>query len=145
MNPHVNSTEAEHGTLLSIMWQPGWEGSLGENGYMYVYRWVPSLFTWNYHNIINYKIKRFLKKESQTNIWVVKQNDFQTCRNSGGSSQRHSLRERLKNFFSKRNNKSKTEEDVEIPKQSKETNNIRFQSEHLLIHNVVKIVKIIWN
>ena len=23
------------GTLLSIMWQPGWEGSLGENGYMY--------------------------------------------------------------------------------------------------------------
>ena len=26
-----------HGTLLSIMWQPGWEGSLGENGYMYMY------------------------------------------------------------------------------------------------------------
>ena len=26
-----------HGTLLSVMWQPGWEGSLGENGYMYVY------------------------------------------------------------------------------------------------------------
>ena len=24
-------------TLLSAMWQPGWEGSLGENGYMYVY------------------------------------------------------------------------------------------------------------
>ena len=23
------------GTLLSIMWQPGWEASLGENGYMY--------------------------------------------------------------------------------------------------------------
>ena len=25
------------GTLLNIMWQPGWEGSLGENGYMYMY------------------------------------------------------------------------------------------------------------
>ena len=26
-----------HGTLLNIMWQPGWEGSLGENGYMYMH------------------------------------------------------------------------------------------------------------
>ena len=25
------------GTLLSVMWQSGWEGSLGENGYMYMY------------------------------------------------------------------------------------------------------------
>ena len=25
------------GTLLNAMWQPGWEGSLRENGYMYVY------------------------------------------------------------------------------------------------------------
>ena len=23
-----------------------------ENGYMYLYGWVPSLFTWNYHNIV---------------------------------------------------------------------------------------------
>ena len=29
------------GTLLNIMWQPRWEGSLGENGYMYMYGWVP--------------------------------------------------------------------------------------------------------
>ena len=29
-------------------------GSLGENGYMYVYGWVPSLFTWTYHNIVNW-------------------------------------------------------------------------------------------
>ena len=36
------------------MWQLGWEGSLGENEYMYVYDWVPSLFTWNYHNIVNW-------------------------------------------------------------------------------------------
>ena len=27
--------------------------SLGENGYMYTYGWVPSLFTWNYHSIVN--------------------------------------------------------------------------------------------
>ena len=26
-----------HGTLLNGMWQPGWEGSLGENGYTYMY------------------------------------------------------------------------------------------------------------
>ena len=26
-----------HGALLSVMWQSGWEGSLGENGYMYIY------------------------------------------------------------------------------------------------------------
>ena len=24
------------GTLLNVLWQPGWEGSLGENGYMYM-------------------------------------------------------------------------------------------------------------
>ena len=23
--------------MLNVMWQPGWEGSLGENGYMYMY------------------------------------------------------------------------------------------------------------
>ena len=25
------------GTLLNVIWQPGWEGSLGENEYMYMY------------------------------------------------------------------------------------------------------------
>ena len=25
-----------HGTLLNVMWQPGWKGSLGENVYMYM-------------------------------------------------------------------------------------------------------------
>ena len=25
------------GTLFNDMWQPGWEGSLGENGYTYIY------------------------------------------------------------------------------------------------------------
>ena len=28
---------AVHGTLLKVMWQPGWDGSLGVNGYMYMY------------------------------------------------------------------------------------------------------------
>ena len=25
------------GTLLNVMWQPGWEGSWRENGYIYMY------------------------------------------------------------------------------------------------------------
>ena len=35
-------------TGTSAQWyvQPGWEGSLGENEYMHMYGWVPSLFTW---------------------------------------------------------------------------------------------------
>ena len=41
-----------HGTLLNVMCQPGWERGLGENGYMYIYVAVPSLFTWNYHNVV---------------------------------------------------------------------------------------------
>ena len=41
------------GTLLNVTWQPGCKGSLGENGYMYVYVWAPSLSTWNHHNIVN--------------------------------------------------------------------------------------------
>ena len=40
------------GTLLNVTLQPGWEGSLEENGYICVYNWVPPLFTWNYHNIV---------------------------------------------------------------------------------------------
>ena len=31
------------------MWQPGGE----KNGYMYIYGCASSLFTWNYHNIVN--------------------------------------------------------------------------------------------
>ena len=36
------------------MCQPGWDEDLGENGYMYMYGWDPSLFTWNSHNIYNW-------------------------------------------------------------------------------------------
>ena len=39
--------------LLSVLWQPGWDGSLGEKEYAYVYGWVPLLSTWVYHNIAN--------------------------------------------------------------------------------------------
>ena len=28
--------------VVDIMWQPGWEGILGENGYMHMYGWVLS-------------------------------------------------------------------------------------------------------
>ena len=30
-----------HGTLLSVMCQPGWEAVWGEKGYMHMYGWVP--------------------------------------------------------------------------------------------------------
>ena len=47
------------------MWQPGWEGSFGENGYIHMYGWVTLLCTWNYHNIIHQTYssieKKFLK------------------------------------------------------------------------------------
>ena len=50
------------------MWQPGWEGSLGENGYLYMYGWIPLLSTWNYHSIVNQlypniKQKSLIKKK----------------------------------------------------------------------------------
>ena len=41
-----------HGTLLNVMWQAGWERSVGENGYKYMHGWVPFLSTGNYHNIV---------------------------------------------------------------------------------------------
>ena len=31
------------GALLNVMWQPGWDRSLGENGYMHMCGWVPRL------------------------------------------------------------------------------------------------------
>jgi len=52
------------------MRQPGWEGSLGENGYTYTCiskGWVPLLVAWNYYNIVDglyheTKLKVFLKR-----------------------------------------------------------------------------------
>ena len=49
-----------HGTLLSVMWQTGWEGSLGENGYMYMYGCIPLLFTWDFHSTVTpFQSKKF--------------------------------------------------------------------------------------
>ena len=47
----MSNKDVLYGTFLNVMWQPRWEGSLGQNEYMYVYGWVPFLLTWNYHNI----------------------------------------------------------------------------------------------
>ena len=51
-------------TLLCLKWSVAqgnccyvvaWMGEgLGENGSMYVYGWILSQFTWNYHNIVNW-------------------------------------------------------------------------------------------
>ena len=38
---------------FNVMWQPGWERSLGENVHMYMNGWVPLLSSWNYHNTVN--------------------------------------------------------------------------------------------
>ena len=40
-------------SLFNVVWQPGWERSLGENRYVYVYGWVPLLFIRCYHNTAN--------------------------------------------------------------------------------------------
>ena len=47
------------------MGQSEWEGSLGENGYVYMYDWVPLLPTWNY-NIIVKQLHFDIKKLKQT-------------------------------------------------------------------------------
>ena len=39
---------------LEYQAKPGWEGSLWENGYVYIYGQVALLRTWNCHNIVNW-------------------------------------------------------------------------------------------
>ena len=39
-----------------------WERGLVENRYMYMYGWVPLLFTWNYHNIVYSTIPQYKRK-----------------------------------------------------------------------------------
>ena len=51
------------------MWPPGWEGSLGENGYMYMCGWVPLLFTWNYHDIVNPLSVQFSHSVVSDSLW----------------------------------------------------------------------------
>ena len=53
-----------------------------ENGYMCMSGWVPSLFTWNYHNIVigynQYKIKSFffLKKNRSKCMKIIRSKDM---------------------------------------------------------------------
>ena len=39
---------------LKMLNTPGWEGSLGENEYIYMYGCVPLPSTWSYHYIVNW-------------------------------------------------------------------------------------------
>ena len=57
------------GTLFNVMWQPGWEGRLGEKGSMYMYGWVPLLFTQNYHNIVNWLFVVVVVAQSLNHVW----------------------------------------------------------------------------
>ena len=43
LNIQQGSNKADE-ILLNVMWQPGWEGSLGENEYMHMYGRVPFFF-----------------------------------------------------------------------------------------------------
>ena len=69
--------QVPQGTLLSVMWQPGWEGSLREIRCMCVCGWVPLLVIWNDHNIVNrlctntkFKIKKKKEFQSPSSPWV---------------------------------------------------------------------------
>ena len=79
-------------TLLHLMWitnkvllystwnsvqfyVPAWKGEgFGENGYIYMCGWVPLLFTWNYHSIVNWlypNIKCFWCYKKKVRIWKL--------------------------------------------------------------------------
>ena len=65
-----------HGTLLSVTWQPGWEGSLGENGYLYMYmaeslHCSPQLSQHCLSAIFQYKIKSLKYIYSNLLIFIV--------------------------------------------------------------------------
>ena len=71
------------GNSAQVTWQPGQEVE-GEWIHVYIYGWVPSLFPWNYHNIVNWlypntkwffvykknKIYYTKKKRRESNTWV---------------------------------------------------------------------------
>ena len=42
------------GALINVVSQPGWEGSLGESGYVCLYSRLPLLAARNYHSIVNW-------------------------------------------------------------------------------------------
>ena len=52
------------------MCQPGCERTLGETRYMYMYGWVPSLFTSNHHNI-NWLSVQFSHSVVSDSLWTM--------------------------------------------------------------------------
>ena len=51
----VNCFLKDSSKLLEwLMWQPGWDGNSGDKGYICMSGWVPSLFTWDYHDIVHW-------------------------------------------------------------------------------------------
>ena len=60
----------------------GWEESLGENGYMYMYGWVSLLSTWNYHDIVNwlYSKIRYFK------IFIFEENNVKNEKKGGDNT-----------------------------------------------------------
>ena len=48
MNIQLGNYCRAHGTLLSFVWQPGWEGSVVKDGHRYIHGQASLLFTWNY-------------------------------------------------------------------------------------------------
>ena len=83
------------------MCQPGWEESLRENGYMYTYGGVPSLFTWSCHNIVNrlYSDKNSKRKKKKRKE-SIKQNAKQILQNIEGSLQKTNKQNTEKNKIS---------------------------------------------
>ena len=43
----------------------------GKNGYMYMYNWVPSLLTWNYHNTVNRLSVQFSCSVLSNSLWSM--------------------------------------------------------------------------
>ena len=58
----ITNKDPLHSTGNSAQWY-GWHGSLGENEYMYMYGWVLWLFTWNYHNIVNWLVNILIQNK----------------------------------------------------------------------------------
>ena len=69
---YIRTCWMAQGTLLRVMGQPGWEGSLRENGCTHTRGQVPLLSAWNYHNTVRqlYPITKWkvLKRRAHT-VW----------------------------------------------------------------------------
>ena len=51
----------------NVMWQPGLEGSLRENGSFFMFGWFPLLFTQKYHKIVNWLL--FIHQVLSNFLW----------------------------------------------------------------------------